>query len=314
MSSRYLVCYREKNAHIVLADRFRERPIGQLVFSFLDVDWNAFAEAVSAARRSAFTMAQVQSAFAALRGQVAAPHPFFSVALNHLAIKPDPLYAAYQWAGDMAHFAAQFAPLVEQVLVCAPGETALPLERYASILSQNAALARFAAKQREGITLHFPTLPAEDGTLTAAACFGSCSLPAVVFLEFEHMVSGNYAVRRCANCGKYFLPFSVAARYCDRIFADGKSCREIATREKYLERLHENRAKTLYVKNNNAYQMRTRRAPESSPVEEYRAWRSRVKDALSAYERGEMDFETFSEIAALPQRVTTRQKNKITSE
>lgn len=305
MSSRYQVYFCEKSTYLILADRFSERPVGQLVFSFLDVDWHKLSEAAVTARRNAFTMAQTQIAFDALRQSVAGLHPFFAIAMNHLEIKPDALYAVYQWAGDMAHFSKQFSSLVSRVLSCDESEAAPPLERYAEALRTDASLVRLAARMHESASLQFPILPAADGAdvcLRAKLCISSCNLQSVVFLEFEHMVSENCGIRSCAHCGHYFLPFSTLARYCDRVQADGKSCKEHAPYEKYQARLHENRAKALYVKNANAYQMRLRRAPDLYPEEELLAWRKRAKTAMNAYERGEMDFETFAEIVALPKR------------
>lgn len=309
MSSRYQVYFCDKSTYLILADRFSERPVGQLVFSFLDVDWHKLSESAAVARRNAFTMAQTQAAFDTLRQSVAGLHPFFAIAMNHLEIKPDPLYAVYQWASDMAHFANQFSSLTARVLSCDGSETALPLERYAEALRTDAALVRLAARLHEGTSLQFPILPdGADDRLRAKLCISSCNLQSVVFLEFEHMVSENYAIRSCAHCGRYFLPFSALARYCDRVQDDGKSCKEHAPYEKYQARLHENRAKALYVKNANAYQMRIRRAPDLYTEADLLAWRKRAKTAMNAYERGEMDFETFAEIVALPKR---SKRNKV---
>jgi hypothetical protein len=119
-------------------------------------------------------------------------------------------------------------------------------------------------------------------------------------MEFEYMVTEGYALRRCDNCGKYFLPFSVVSRYCDRQTAGGKTCRDDAVRENYNRRLQENDAKALYVKNNNAYQMRVKRAPGLYPPEEYQSWKRAAREALGKLERGELDEPGYHRIVSLP--------------
>lgn len=72
-----------------------------------------------------------------------------------------------------------------------------------------------------------------------------CSL---AFLEFEYMCANDISIRKCARCGRYFLPFSSLSRYCDR-FVDSekqKTCKDIAAMEKYSDKINNDTAKKLY--------------------------------------------------------------------
>lgn len=124
---------------------------------------------------------------------------------------------------------------------------------------------------------------------------------ALVMLEFDYLCSHHFTVRKCAHCGRYFLPVSQRAIYCSRVLDDGcKACKDIAAAVKYRESINRDEAKKYYQRLNNAYQMRCCRTPALFPQEDHWQWQDRAKALLKKVEAGELSLENFKEQIALP--------------
>jgi hypothetical protein len=127
--------------------------------------------------------------------------------------------------------------------------------------------------------------------------FYTCDdIRALVLLEFEYMCTNNMAIRRCENCGRYFLPFSVVSRYCDRpVEGKDKTCKEIGAALKFSEKVSGDDIKLAFRRANNAYQMRCRRYPQSYKREDYEAWREAAKVLMEEVKAGRFSVEEFEE-------------------
>ena len=136
--------------------------------------------------------------------------------------------------------------------------------------------------------------------ISAATFYASDTLPALLFLEFVQMCSQNLPVAVCESCHRLFVPFSSRAKYCERVLdpETGATCKDIAAKLAYAEELKADKAKELYNKMRNRYQMRCARAPGNQKMRDaYNAWRKQAQMALSKYQLGEIGWEEFKEIA-----------------
>ena len=110
--------------------------------------------------------------------------------------------------------------------------------------------------------------PADNkkGGISAATFYASDTLPALLFLEFIQMCAQDLPVAVCESCHRLFVPFSSRAKYCERMLdpETGATCKDIAAKLAYAEELKANKAKELYNKMRNRYQMRCARAPENA--------------------------------------------------
>ena len=59
------------------------------------------------------------------------------------------------------------------------------------------------------------------------------NLAEVVMVDFLQMCGQHKTARRCKQCGMLFVPFSSAAKYCDRKSPNGgqRTCKEVAAEE-----------------------------------------------------------------------------------
>ncbi len=124
--------------------------------------------------------------------------------------------------------------------------------------------------------------------------YTSDDIRALIFLEFEYMCTNNMTIRRCENCGRYFLPFSVVSRYCDRpVEGKDKTCKDIGAALKFNEKVSGDDIKLAFRRANNAYQMRCRRYPQSYKREDYEAWREAAKALMGEVLAGKISVEEF---------------------
>lgn len=139
----------------------------------------------------------------------------------------------------------------------------------------------------------------KKGGISAATFYASDTLPALLFLEFVQMCAQDLPVALCESCHRLFVPFSSRAKYCERVLdpETGATCKDIAAKMAYAEELKANKAKELYNKMRNRYQMRCSRAPGNQKMrEDYNAWRKQAQIALSKYQLGEIGWEEFEKV------------------
>lgn len=75
----------------------------------------------------------------------------------------------------------------------------------------------------------------------------------VCYQEFYKLVLGNACIKKCNNCGMYFLPHNrIDTSYCEREYQEsGKTCRDIGAVTIYKEKIKASPVLTVY---NKAYQ------------------------------------------------------------
>ena len=277
-------------------DRLLRERQGTFLLSFLDQDWDALASRAQALRREAFHIEQMHQGYLRLREDFREAHPLFRHELERMADSADSLYAVGQWAGEMERFRQLMEAAVARVLDRDTGSGGAGA-RYRQLLEEVSELSRLADRLHESVGVQY----AFDGG-QGQLCLTARDLRALLFLSFEYLVSQGYALGRCLNCGRYFVPFSVNTCYCDRPAGEGRTCKSAAAKVNYTKKLRQDQARSLYAKQNNTYQMRVRRSPDRYPEAEYRLWRQQAKDLLAQAERGELSWEEFQEKMALPRR------------
>jgi hypothetical protein len=130
--------------------------------------------------------------------------------------------------------------------------------------------------------------------LDAYTFYRSSDIRALVFLELEYMCTNELKIRRCERCGRYFLPFSMVSLFCDRLIeGTEKTCKDIGAIEKYNRKVMADEARNLFRRLNNAYHMRTKRAPAVYTREAYEAWRDNSRELLKQVEAGMLSVDEF---------------------
>ena len=80
----------------------------------------------------------------------------------------------------------------------------------------------------------FKTIHLLDGTVKTQYLFRT-PVKYYVFLLMQFL-SENPVIARCENCGNFFVPKTrKKTLYCDRIIADGKTCKQVAPKQKHKQ-------------------------------------------------------------------------------
>jgi len=100
----------------------------------------------------------------------------------------------------------------------------------------------------------------------------------------------NYPIKKCQNCGMYFIPNSrLDEIYCDYPKANGKTCREQGAILSYNKRLQEKSAYTEYRK---TYQQKfgiiNKNKDDKKLKKEFEVWKKQAKEKITKLKHGEL--------------------------
>lgn len=116
----------------------------------------------------------------------------------------------------------------------------------------------------------------------------------LLFLELYFILQEKTYLKKCNNCGKYFLTTNTAVIYCDNLFEDNKTCREIGASKVYIKNLEKDEAYNLYRK---VYKKKQALAKTKGGKYEldYEMFKYKGKDKKNAYKLKEISKEEFIE-------------------
>lgn len=91
-----------------------------------------------------------------------------------------------------------------------------------------------------------------------------------------YFIENNIPIKICKNCGKYFVPENRnSSIYCNRIYKDKKTCKEIGANIAYNEKLRKDEVNALYRKTLSAKKMLANRNPDIPMyLEKYEKWKA----------------------------------------
>lgn len=112
----------------------------------------------------------------------------------------------------------------------------------------------------------------DEENLSLVQCFDFGTLPQYIYHEFMQMVSLNLYVRRCKNCGKYFVIYGDRIlEYCNNVpKGETKSCTVIGPARQYAQRVRTDPILEIYTRAYKKYVAR-KRAGNISP-DAFKAW------------------------------------------
>lgn len=93
----------------------------------------------------------------------------------------------------------------------------------------------------------------------------------------------NYPIKKCQNCGMYFLPTSkVDEIYCDYEKENSKKCRDLGAFQSYTERLKQNKAMGEYRRTYQQKFMQVRKDKENKKLaNDFETWKKKSKEKIN---------------------------------
>ena len=132
---------------------------------------------------------------------------------------------------------------------------------------------------------------------------GSDDLGATLLTELLEMVEQGIELKKCEYCHRYFIPFSSKALYCDRSVGDtGKSCKELAVKEKHEKKIAADDGLKLIRQRIKTYDMRVRRTPAIYTDAAFQIWKAQAENARNRYVNGELTYEELAALTQLPKK------------
>lgn len=114
----------------------------------------------------------------------------------------------------------------------------------------------------------------------------------LLFLELYFILQEKTYLKKCKNCSKYFLTTNLAVIYCDNIFEDNKTCKEIGASKVFTKNLEKDEAYNLYRKLYKKKQALAKSKGGSFEIE-YNRFKHQGKDKKNAYKLKEITKEEF---------------------
>lgn len=132
---------------------------------------------------------------------------------------------------------------------------------------------------------------------------GSDDLAATLLTELLEMVEQGIELKKCEYCHRYFIPFSSKALYCNRSVGDtGKSCKELAVKEKHEKKVAADDGLKLIRQRIKTYDMRVRRTPAIYTDAAFQIWKAQAEDARNRYVNGDLTYEELDALTQLPKK------------
>ena len=100
----------------------------------------------------------------------------------------------------------------------------------------------------------------------------------------------NYPIKKCQNCGMYFIPTSkVDEIYCDYEKENSKKCRDLGAFQSYTERLKQNKAMGEYRRTYQQKFMQVRKDKENTKlVKDFDKWKKQAKEKINDMKKGKL--------------------------
>ena len=123
------------------------------------------------------------------------------------------------------------------------------------------------------------------------------SLLSAYYFCVLYFVENNIPIKTCKNCGRYFIPENrVSSVYCNRIFENNKTCKEVGANNAYKEKLKKDERNLLYRKTLSAKKMSANRNPDIPMyLEKYEAWKSEANQYKKNIKSGKKTEEEFKQ-------------------
>ena len=135
------------------------------------------------------------------------------------------------------------------------------------------------------------TLQNKNQVLSMSDTHKSNDLSSICYAILEELSKTlNYPIKKCQNCGMYFIPTSkVDEIYCDYPKEHSKTCRELGAFQSYTERLKQNKAMGEYRRTYQQKFMQVRKDKENKKLaKDFETWKKQAKEKMNDMKKGKL--------------------------
>ena len=135
------------------------------------------------------------------------------------------------------------------------------------------------------------SLHSENVLLWMSDTHKSNDLSSICYAILEELSkTPNYPIKKCQNCGMYFIPTSkVDEIYCDYPKEKLKSCRDLGAFQSYTERLKQNKAMGEYRRTYQQKFMQVRKNKDNKKLaQNFENWKKQAKEKINQMKKGKL--------------------------
>lgn len=135
------------------------------------------------------------------------------------------------------------------------------------------------------------SLRAKNMLLSMSDTHKSSDLSSICYAILDELSkTQNYPIKKCQNCGMYFIPTSkVDEIYCEYPKENSKSCRDLGAFQSYTERLKQNKAMGEYRRTYQQKFMQVRKDKENKNlVKDFEIWKKKAKEKINDMKKGKL--------------------------
>lgn len=166
--------------------------------------------------------------------------------------------------------------------------------QYASVLEELASDSDLLSDDIAGWLAARVDSAIHDDTPSWFRAYEITSFSDYLLLQVSLLTEKKVIIKRCKNCGRYFMPEKTSIDYCHRILPDEtQSCYEIGPKRVFNKLLAADLPRNLYSKAYKKYQARLRRKVITE--DEFNTWREDAKEYLNNVQHGLISMEEYTE-------------------
>lgn len=135
------------------------------------------------------------------------------------------------------------------------------------------------------------SLQTKNMLLSMSDTHKSNDLSSICYAILEELSkTSNYPIKKCQNCGMYFIPTSkVDEIYCDYPKENSKSCRDLGAFQSYTERLKNNKAMGEYRRTYQQKFMQVRKDKNNTKLsKDFETWKIKAKEKINDMKKGKI--------------------------
>lgn len=120
------------------------------------------------------------------------------------------------------------------------------------------------------------------------------SLKELLYLEVMSMIQSETMIRKCKNCGRYFVVNHHNTQYCNRKNESGKPCSIVGPRKSFNNKMEDNDVWDMYKKAYNThYHRRKGKGNKKMTAEEFSKWGKIAKEKYDQVVAGKLSKDEF---------------------
>lgn len=164
--------------------------------------------------------------------------------------------------------------------------------KLASLEGKNIENGKISQEEKEALRAAV-NLAKKQKNIQKYQAYEVTSLEQLLSIEIMAMIQNETMIRRCRNCGKYFVITNRNTAYCDRIDESGKRCSAVGPSRSFRKKMEEDEALKIYTRAYKTHFARVKKGTMGKAA--FTEWCKEAKGKLEHVRSGLLDMAAFQE-------------------